>query len=540
MPTPPPIDEVHVRRADTNERFVAFAFAGAELLAEIDLNGTLTYAAGAFRSRFGQPPDAFVGRTVRSLVAAVDHEALDAALLLLTERGRLAPMMVRMNDAERTRLALAGIAVPSQGRPVRLCLSFARPPAPVSGGFGASSAAGFARATEARLRAGTATDISLLEIAGAGAVTLLESEAIGQAIDRLVPDAVTSELAPGRYGLMGAAEAGQELDTMQGALAATLKAQGIDVAVTARPLSLAAEGLTPTQAARALRHALLVFARGGARGLEEAGIRGNLADYMHQAARKTEALRRVIRGGQFELVFQPIVMLSNRVPHHWEALIRPGPVPGQALGTPQEFVMMAEALGLAGELDLAVARVACAQAARAGVPVAFNLSGQSVQDALFRERLVELLSESLACKAGLIIVEMTESVEIENIEEAALTADALRALGVPFCLDDFGAGSTDMRLLRALGANIVKLDGSYVPGIGAAGRERAFVAGMVEIARAVGAEIVAERVETESEATALGQLGVQYGQGWLFGRPGPLPRDTGRLRSPQRGAVLAR
>jgi EAL domain-containing protein (putative c-di-GMP-specific phosphodiesterase class I) len=54
---------------------------------------------------------------------------------------------------------------------------------------------------------------------------------------------------------------------------------------------------------------------------------------------------------------------------------------------------------------------------------------------------------------------------------------------------------------------------------------------MVDIARAVGAEIVAERVETESEAAALGQLGVQYGQGWLFGRPGPLPRDAARLVS---------
>jgi EAL domain-containing protein (putative c-di-GMP-specific phosphodiesterase class I) len=531
MPTSPPIDEVHLRRADTNERFVAFAFAGAELLAEIDLDGVLTYAAGAFRSRFGQPPDAFVGRTLKSLIAAVDHEALDAAMLLLTERGRLAPMMVRMNDPDRTRLALAGIAMPTQGRPARLCLSFARPPSPVRCGTGTSTAAGFARATEARLRAGTQADMSLLEIAGTGAVTLLQSEAIGQAIDRLVPNALTSELAPGRFGLMGGAEAGQDMGSFSASLAAILHAQGIDVAVTARPLSLSSEGLTPTQAARALRHALLVFARGGARGLLDAGINDSLADYMHQAARKTETLRRAIRGGQFSLAFQPIVTLGNRAPHHWEALIRPAPIPDLPLGTPQEFVMMVEALGLADELDLAVARVTCAQAARAGVPIAFNLSGQSAQDPAFRGRLVEMLSESLACKAGLVIVEMTESAELENIEEAVQTADALRRLGITFCLDDFGAGSTDMRVLRALGANIVKLDGSYVPGIALAGRERAFVAGMVDIARAVGAEIVAERVETESEAAALGQLGVQYGQGWLFGRPGPLPRDAARLVS---------
>ncbi len=198
--------------------------------------------------------------------------------------------------------------------------------------------------------------------------------------------------------------------------------------------------------------------------------------------------------------------------------------------------MMVEALGLADELDLAVARVTCAQAARACVPIAFNLSGQSAQDPAFRERLIEMLSESLACRTGLVIVEMTESAELENMEEAALTANALKRLGITFCLDDFGAGSTDMRVLRALGANIVKLDGSYVPGVAVAGRDRAFVAGMVEIARAVGAEIVAERVETESEAAALAQLGVHYGQGWLFGRPGPLPRNAARLVA---GKVMA-
>lgn len=69
----------------------------------------------------------------------------------------------------------------------------------------------------------------------------------------------------------------------------------------------------------------------------------------------------------------------------------------------------------------------------------------------------------------------------------------LRSLGVPFCLDDFGAGAADVRLLRALTADIVKLDGSYVPGVARGGRERAFVARMVEIARAAGASVVPRR-----------------------------------------------
>ncbi len=97
-----------------------------------------------------------------------------------------------------------------------------------------------------------------------------------------------------------------------------------------------------------------------------------------------------------------------------------------------------------------------------------------------------------------------------------------------------------MRLLRALPADLVKLDGSYVPGVARNGRERGFVAGMIDIAHAVKAAVVAEQIVTEVEADALLAMGVTYGQGWLFGRPAPLPacsprRSTvGRLTNARR------
>jgi EAL domain-containing protein (putative c-di-GMP-specific phosphodiesterase class I) len=139
------------------------------------------------------------------------------------------------------------------------------------------------------------------------------------------------------------------------------------------------------------------------------------------------------------------------------------------------------------------------------------------------------------------MVEMTETAEVENLPEAARTAEALRAAGVPFCLDDFGAGTADVRVLRALPADVVKLDGSYVPGVVHGGRERAFVAGMIDIARAAGAEVVAERVESEAEADALRAVGVTYAQGWLFGRPGPLPSAAeARPTAPHRPGTARR
>ena len=524
MPAQTQTDPVQLRRADNNERFVAFAFAGAELMAEAEACGTITYAAGAFRSRLGQPPEAFVGRPLRSLVAPVDHDVLDCAFSLLLSRGRVAPMMIRLSDDKQTRLALAAIALPATDRPVRLCVTFALPPEPSASVLRAGNPQDFARATEARLRAGTPCDVGLLEIAGPGSTALVACEAVGQALEAVGPGTVAGELAPGRYGLLGAGGTPAQLHAASLALEAQLRAQGIEVAVTAHHLNLSAEGLTPTQAARALRQALNAFAREGSAGLQQSGLGTSLAAYLRDAGRRTDTLLRAIRGGRFNLTFQPIVSLATRATHHFEALIRPQPIADLPLATPQDFVMLVEALGLASELDLRVAGLACEQASRTGRSIAFNLSGQSVQDGRFREQLVTLLSASQASRDGHLMVEMTETAEIEDTAAAAKTAAALRAIGVPFCLDDFGAGVADMRLLRALAPDVVKLDGSYVAGVTELGRERAFVAGMVKIARAGAAEIVAERIETEAEAAALASLGVQYGQGWLFGRAGPLPQ----------------
>ena len=534
MPAPhamPPPEPVHLRRADTNERFVAFAFAGADMMAETEPDGTITYATGAYLSRFGRTPDSFVGSRVSNLVAPAEQEAMEAALCLLQQRGRLSPMMIRLSDPGRTPLAVAGIVLPGHGRPPRLCLTFARPPAPAASILRPGAAKGFSRAVEARMRSGVTGELCLLEISGRDGAAPLELGALEHALEDLAPNAQASELAHGRYGVLGAEAADVAALAAPGALQAALHGHGLDVTVATTPFSLAANGLTPQQAARALRHALSVFARDGARGLSEAGLDGELSGYMQRAGRKTDILRRAIRDGRFALSFQPIVSFPGRAVHHYEALIRPKPIPDLHLPGPQEFVMLVEALGLADELDERIAVMACDAASRGCAKVGFNISGQSVQNPAFRARLIDMLGNHPACRAGLAIVEMTETAEMEDVAEALLTANELRGIGVPFCLDDFGAGAADMRLLRALTPNVVKLDGSYVAGIAAGERERAFVAGMVEIARAVGAEVVAERVETEEEATILTKLGVQFGQGWLFGRPGDLPSSRVGVRT---------
>lgn len=520
---PPPKDTSQLRRMQNNERFVAFAFAGADMMVETDIDGIVTYAAGAFRSKLGRPAEAFVGHDVRDLVAPVDHEVLETALSLLVERGRLQPLLIRLANPARTNLALAGMALPAQGCPLRLCLSLAQPPAPLVRAAGGGTPHSLARRTETRLRTGRPCDLGLLEIKGAGNREMASGEEVSRLLETVAPHAVASEIAPGRFGLLGSGSSEVDLLSVASLLEVALRGQGVEVSVAPRHIPLVKGELSPVQAARALRQALNVFANKGTAGFDEAGFDGGLAGYIQRAGTQAAGLRKIIRGGHFSLAFQPIVSLADRTLHHYEALIRPGTMPDHPVREPQEFVMLVEALGFADELDLVVAQLSCEAASSAGVRVAFNVSGQSMQSGGFRDRLTRLLAGNAACRAGLVMVEMTETAEIEDVAEAVRTAEALRSLGVPFCLDDFGAGANDIRLLRAFTPNIVKLDGSYIPAVTQGGRERGFVAGMIEIARATGAEVVAERVETEDEADALRALGVQYGQGWLFGRPGALP-----------------
>jgi EAL domain-containing protein (putative c-di-GMP-specific phosphodiesterase class I) len=184
-------------------------------------------------------------------------------------------------------------------------------------------------------------------------------------------------------------------------------------------------------------------------------------------------------------------------------------------------------LGLSVELDLAVADSALHALRRTGAAtqVAVNASGLSLQDPAFRTGMAELLARHPAAAAQRLLLELTETAEIEDEAAAVAACDALRAAGLRICVDDFGTGAAGMRYLRAFRPDLVKLEGRFVSAAtGANGAsDRAFAAALVDLARATGAEVVSERIETETEAAAVCALGVRFGQGWLFGRPGALP-----------------
>ena len=500
---------------------MVFAFAAAELLLEADLRGRITFAEGAFRARFGRDAQEFLGEPVISLVTASDRPALATALALMAEQGRLKPAVVKLADQEATAFSVAGLRL--GGANEKLVLTLAPlprelPGGPLPGGPGLVSLA------EEILRSGEpGGPVGFLELSGPAGNFKPEADVNKEIQEKLSQEAgqgaIATELGAGRYGLLPG-QAPLDLPALTAAITEILQDRGVrDVSVGAMAVGLDTKALSTVQATRALRFALAAFARGGNDALAKAGFAGGLAGFLESASERAALLRRSISQRRFRMAFQPIVALADRSPHHYEALIRPLQADDVALSHPGEFVALAEAVGLTEELDWAVVTAVCeAAGAAGGTRVACNLSGLSLQSPQFREEMRKLL-EKRPGMADRLVVEITETAEIEQEDEAIQMIELLREHNIPVCLDDFGAGAAAFRYLRAFKVDYVKVDGIYVANALQSERDRGFIAAMVDLARTVGAQVVAERIETEAEAALMLELGVRYGQGYLFGRP---------------------
>jgi EAL domain-containing protein (putative c-di-GMP-specific phosphodiesterase class I) len=162
-----------------------------------------------------------------------------------------------------------------------------------------------------------------------------------------------------------------------------------------------------------------------------------------------------------------------------------------------------------------------AMLASRGLTISVNVSGQSIGDEMFIQQFTQLL-KGANLPRHCISVELTEQAAITNLGSAKSMVVRLGALGCGFALDDFGTGANSLTYLKALSVNRVKIDGSFVRDVLSDRNSQATVRAIVELAKGLGIETVAEYVENEEIAAAIRRLGVDYAQGYAFGKPEPL------------------
>ena len=240
-------------------------------------------------------------------------------------------------------------------------------------------------------------------------------------------------------------------------------------------------------------------------------------------------LRRAIPAGQLRLHYQPIVELVGRRVVGREALVR-WQHPERGLLLPGNFIPLAEESDLILEVgawvvDQAVASAAAALAEGSAAPVTWiNLSAAQLQD----RRFPDLVRQSLArhgVPGTALGLEITESMLVADLACTTTVLEDFRNLGIRCAIDDFGTGYSSLSYLARFPVDTVKIDQGFIAGLGAETTRResyAIINAVVGLARALQLDLVAEGIETPSQAEALHGLGCDYGQGYLLGRPEPL------------------
>lgn len=237
-------------------------------------------------------------------------------------------------------------------------------------------------------------------------------------------------------------------------------------------------------------------------------------------------LAHAIEHDLLELHFQPMVALDTGRIIGAEALIR-WPAGHGGVG-PDVFIPLAEKSSYIHAIGDRVLEQSCAAlrefdaAGLGALTVSVNASARQFESPTFIGHIVHTL-KALGIEARRLKVEVTETAVVENMARLTSQLAALRATGVRIAIDDFGTGQASLAYVHLLPADLIKLDMSFVQRIGRQDRSEAITKIMIDMGRAIGADLVAEGVETEAQARWLREHGCQTGQGWHFGRPMPLP-----------------
>jgi len=259
-----------------------------------------------------------------------------------------------------------------------------------------------------------------------------------------------------------------------------------------------------------------------------------------------QRIRAALDEERFSLLAQPIVDLSTGRPTQYELLLRMRDETGDLI-PPGAFLYIAERLDLVQDIDRWVAGRAIEMLAErdsAGSPLTLevNLSGRSIGDPALLEFIEGRLADS-GVDPSRLIFEVTETAAVSNIAIARAFAECLSDLGCRFALDDFGAGFGSFYYLKHLPFDLLKIDGEFVRNCRHSTTDRLVIGAVVDIARGLGKQTIAEFVEDDETTRMLTRLGVDYGQGFHLGRPAPLEQllsEPAAEPEPRRQAPRAR
>lgn len=306
-----------------------------------------------------------------------------------------------------------------------------------------------------------------------------------------------------------AAASGTPVATAQGPVYAT-----VSIGSAAFP----DQGLTSYDVITRAESALAEAKRAGRDCHNHYRITGEQRERQRRSLSISEQVRSALREERILFAFQPVVVATTEEVDHYECLLRMRTPDGRIVSA-AEFVPIVEQLGFIRLIDRYVLdKVVAELSAHPEVRLGFNISGLTAADRPWLRALVSKVRHRPDI-ASRLIVEITETAALYDIEESARFVSAVRHAGCSVALDDFGAGHTSLRHLQSLAVDTVKIDGSFIDNLAGSPENQVFLRHLLGLAKGFGFHTVAECVATAEDAAILRHEGVGLMQGHYFGRP---------------------
>lgn len=225
-----------------------------------------------------------------------------------------------------------------------------------------------------------------------------------------------------------------------------------------------------------------------------------------------------LKKGQFHIYIQPVVRLDTEEIISGEALIR-WFHPEKGIISPGDFIPFFEKNGFIVKLDAYIREEIVKILDK--IPISVNISRLEFYATDFSKNLISLV-EKYQVNPSLLRLEITESAYMDNPDQLMVEMDILRKCGFKILIDDFGSGYSSLNMLKDASADVIKLDMKFLTGGDCYGREKSILASVIQMAKEIGMETVAEGIETEEQAKLLKEMHCDYGQGYYYAKPMPV------------------
>lgn len=520
------------------ERFVSLAFCWGDILVELDCRFEIVFAGGLTEVLFGKTPGDLLSINLLDLVSGSTLTILRTTLNRARLGGRIQDLYVALprKDGPDQVCQIAGYY--TEGAPGRFFLAIKLMPnahfdqaVGYTDGFADADSfcdmanEALARRRDAKLSLISIPDLQTLFVEmGRG-----EQRSVRLAISSFLHAHAlehedTGTMGLGKYALVH--EDKLDIETLRTELAGLLATITRQDAVDVRAATIAGqEEVDPGDLAKGIVFAINQFKESAGSGLTLSALNANFSEFAEEAVKTVSLFRDTVEHSNFSVVFQPIVSLRDETIHHYEVLSR---FNGRFGESPYRYICFAEETGLISSFDFAVIQKTVkwleTHGCRKTYRMAVNMSGQSLLNPIYRQRIDDLLVEKPWVKERLMI-ELTESARVEDLQAADLYIQHLRGRGVPVCLDDFGAGAASFNYLGAMAVDVVKIDGAAIENTIGTLRGRAFMKAMGSFCSALNVQTVGEMIDSPEKAEFLRDCGIDFAQGYLYGKGEPIPSE---------------